>query len=415
MQHFDLLVIGAGPGGIAAAMHAAGKGLRTAIIEAGETGGVCVNAGCMPTKFLLSKAKDGVDAAALFAEKETLISRLRSSADAMLLKNGVTVIRGHAAFVDERTVRAGEATVMAEDIIIATGSLPRLFPWLPQDKTVTPEAFLRRPFDAASYAIVGGGVIGVEFAFLLAALGKQVTLFEKEARILPLCDADLVKKIERNLKKKGVTVSVSTEVSANVLEPFDAVICAVGRRPNTEGLALARAGIETDDGWIRTDVFLRTEVPHIFACGDVRGEYLYAYTAEHEGRAAVETILGNRTRYTKETIATCVFSKPAYASVGMTQEQASACGMTYRVAKKDLISLSSSHLYGDTDGVVKMLVDAAGRIIGVQIFSNQAHELIATAALAIARRMTARDLANELFVHPSISEALTKTAEMLCE
>jgi len=417
MQNTDLLVIGAGPAGIAASLRAASKGLRTVLIEGAETGGVCLNAGCMPTKFIISQAaKAGTDAAALFAAKETLIARLRGGADTLLAKSGVAVIEGQAAFLDAHTVRVGEETVTAKHIVIATGSLPRVFDWLPKEKTLTPEAFLRRPFDAASYAIVGGGVIGIEFAFMLAGLGKQVTVFEKEARILSTCDADMVKKIERNLKKMGVTVNTAMRVSESELASFEAVICAAGRVPHVETLALDAAGIKRDErGWIKTDAFLRTNVPHIFACGDVRGETLYAYTAEHEGTCAAETIAGRAMMYAKDALVSCLFSKPGYASVGLTEAQAQERGMTYRVAKKDMISLSSAHLYGDTDGAVKMLVDVAGRIIGVQILSNSAHELIATAALAVSRRMTAREFSQELFIHPSLSESLTKTAELLCE
>jgi dihydrolipoamide dehydrogenase len=413
MEHFDLLVIGAGPAGIAAAMSGAAQKLRVALIERDQTGGVCLNAGCMPTKFLLTQGAS--DASSAFAAKAAMIARLRSGADAMLAKAGVSVIRGDARFEDAFTLRYDHTAVMAENIVIATGSSARMFPWLPSGKTFSPEAFLREPRDVASYAIVGGGVIGVEFAFLLAGLGKRVAVFEKESRILPLCDGDLVRKIERNLKKSGVDVNVGCEVAPAAFDAFDAVICAAGRVPNTAMLALEKAGVAIDArGFIPTDAYLRTNVPHIFAVGDVRGEHLYAYTAEHEGACAAKTAGGNEIRYDAGSVVSCVFSKPGYASVGLTEEQARSGGMTYRAAKKDLIAFSSAHIYGDTDGAVKMLVDAADRIVGVQILSKYAHELIATAAVAVSRRLTAREFADTVFIHPSVSEALTKTAEALC-
>ena len=415
MEHYDLLVIGAGPAGIAAATTGAARKMRVALIERAETGGVCLNAGCMPTKYLFAQAKTGAEPSALFSATAALIGRLRAGADAVLKKAGVTVIRGDARFEDAYTVRYDHTAVMAEHIVLATGSSPRVFPWLPAEKTVTPEAFLRAPIASASYAVVGGGVIGIEFASLLSSLGKRVTVFEKEERILPSCDGELVRKVERVLRRSGVEFVLGSEVSPAAFADVDTVICAAGRVPNTAGLALANAGVATDDrGFVPTDAFLRTNVPHVFACGDVRGEYLYAYTAEREGACAAKTASGEPARCAFDQVPSCVFSSPGYASVGITEAEALSRGMTYRAVKRDLIGLSSSHVYGETDGAVKMIVDAAGRVAGVQIVAHQAHELIAAATLAVMRRMTAHELSDAMFVHPTMAESLGKTAEAAC-
>jgi len=405
---YDVAIIGAGPAGFECALRCGEYGLKTVLIEERDAGGTCLNRGCIPTKYYLTHAGQTTDPVQAFAEKNKMVERIRRGAAAALKQKNVDVVAGRARFMSRDSIDVAGRTIEARTFVIATGSRPRSLPGLERCRCVTPEAFIDKPIEHHTYAIVGGGVIGVEYAFLLRMMGCSVTLFEREERILPFADTDISAKMLQYLRKAGVRVHVGHAVSAEDLAVFDETIVSVGRVANTDGLGLDVPGVRMDNGWICTGDDLRTSVESVYACGDVRGKFLYAYTAEQEGALIADTLAGRKRALRQDVVPVCVFSKPAAASVGATAAQLDATGAVYHTLTHNFITNSSSHVYDDKEGFVKLHLDARNHILGVHMISHAAPELIGYFALCMSNGLGIEALRNTLLIHPTLSEILTR-------
>ncbi|MCL1888534.1 MAG: dihydrolipoyl dehydrogenase [Kiritimatiellaeota bacterium] len=442
---FDVLVVGAGPGGYPAALKAAQLGKRVAIVEREHVGGVCLNSGCVPTKTLLAsaecalKVRDaavfGVDAAlgrvdyaAMLARKNAVTQKLRNGILGLLKKAGVTLVQGTARLEDATRVSVAGQWFSARHIILATGSSPLVPAFLPRHPRVMDSTAFLNSLDALPrrLAILGGGVIGCEFACMAAALGAKVTLVEKLNDILPMIDADLRRVLKKHLASLGVTIhtgaalediaATDAEVTGRVGDEkisADILLVSIGRKTNLDGLGLENAGLAPNaQGRIETDAWGRTPVPSIFAVGDINAASpQLAHFATAQATVAVEKIAGRRV--TPETLCpACIFTFPEIATVGLTEEQARTRGRDVRVSKFPFLALGKALAINETDGFVKWVADAgSGQLLGAHVVGPHATELIATAALAIRNELTAAEAARTIHAHPTLSEAWMEAAQ----
>ncbi|MBI4873198.1 MAG: dihydrolipoyl dehydrogenase [Acidobacteria bacterium] len=439
---YDLIVIGAGPGGYEAAAHAGRKGKKVALIERAALGGTCLNAGCIPTKTLLRSAQvltecrgaaafgvripgqAQLDLAAVVARKNRIVGMLTKGVEGLLKRARVERIQGHAELVSADTVRAGESIYKARNILLATGSRPAVppIPGIDSPVVLDSTAILDRTEIPASLAIVGGGYIGLEFASFFAAIGAKVTVLEMLPRIAAGLDEDIAARLRQSLAKAGIDIRTSSKVAAidgqtvQYEDPggwrttlrADCILNAAGRVPVVDGLGLGRVGVDFDRQGIRTSDRGRTSVPGIWACGDVTGRRLLAHAATREGIVAVENMFGGDQRVRYEAIPSVIYTHPEVASAGRTEEELRAQGIEYRkatvpmaVAGRFLVEHDGAH------GVVKVLTGAKyGEILGVHALGTPASEFIVLAAAMIEMEMRAADAAELVFPHPTVSEAL---------
>ena len=449
---YDVLVIGAGPGGYVAAIRAAQLGLRTACAEARETlGGTCLNVGCIPSKALLHAselfaeatgghlAKFGIDIQGatlnldqMHAEKAKAVKELTGGIEFLFKKNKVQWLKGRAGFVDAHTVQVGEQTVTAKDIVIATGSSVTPLPGVEVDQRVVVDSTgaLALPKVPEHLVVIGGGVIGLELGSVWRRLGARVTVVEYVDQILPGFDGEVRRESAKLFKKQGfdirtgtkVTgVSVQGETASVQVEPVaggagetlqaDAVLVATGRRPNIEGLNLDAIGLELNQrGQIATDHQFRTAVPHVWAIGDVIPGLMLAHKAEDEGVAVAENIAGQTGIVNHDVIPSVVYTNPEIAGVGLTEEAAKEKA-EIKVGKFPFAANSRAKTNRDTDGFVKVIADAkSDRVMGVWIVSSLAGTLIAEAAMAMEFGATSEDIAYTCHAHPTHAEALKEAA-----
>ncbi len=446
---FDLIVIGSGPGGYHAAIRAAQLGLKTAVVEKGDVGGVCLNVGCIPTKALLHVASqlEGARTASgngiTFGEpevnlskvmewKDGVVTRLTGGISSLFKGNKVELLSGEAAFESPTSIRVGDRSYTAGKFIIATGSRPISIPGFETDgETVVdstgalviqevPERFLA----------IGGSAIGLEFADVYNALGSQVTVVEMQDRIVPGADKEAARELAKSLKAKGIDIRTSTKSVSQkagkdglevVLEgkdgkqetlTVDRILVAVGRRPNSESVGLEAAGVELDDrGFIKVNAHLQTNVPHIYAIGDVAGNQLLAHKAMKEGLVAAEHAAAGKAAY-DTIVPSVIYTSPELASVGMTEQEAEAAGHKVRVGRFPLAASGRAMALGVSSGLVKVIGDEdTDLILGVHIVGPSAGELIAEATLAIEMGTTLTDMALVQHPHPTLSEGLMEAAE----
>jgi len=451
---YDLIVIGSGPGGFDAAMHAAASGLRTAIVEQGALGGVCVNWGCIPTKALLRSAEVirlasestqfglttgevQVDPAQAVKRSRKVVLLSSKGVESSLKKQGVNIIRGHASFIDANTLQVtGDnnepRTVTAAYTIIATGSRPREIPVMPADgkRIITSREALALKEAPESMIVAGGGAIGLEMAWYYNALGTKVTIVEMMERILPLEDADISHALEASLRKAGIDIytgaaiasaeanseSVSVSVNQHDGTPLqlegDCLLVAAGVTPNSEGLNIEELGIALDRGFITTDGHCRTGVPGIYAIGDVRGGMLLAHKASAEARLAVDTILEKEASPVDRTkIPRCVYAEPAVACVGMTEEEASSNGREIVIGRSPFSASGKASAYGVREGFVKLVFDRSSMVLlGAHLIGHGAVELIGELTLARNLEVTATQLSATIHAHPTLSETVQEAA-----
>jgi len=446
----DIAVVGAGPGGYVAALRAAQLGAKVVVVEKDEVGGVCLNRGCIPTKTLLrtaeilrlarEAAKYGVlvgevslDWKAAQKRKDVVVRRLTGGVKFLLDKAGVQLLIGTARFASpsmlEVATAEGVEQVEARNYVIATGSRPASLPipGLDDPSILSSDAALALESLPSSLLVIGGGPIGVEFATLFAACGVQVTLVELLPRLLPTLDADLGAEVERTLKKSKVKVYTNSKVSKvetrngkhvvtvsdgqeSTLE-VDKVLLAVGRRPNVEDLGLESAGVHVEKNGINVDEHMRTNVPHIYAVGDVTGGILLAHVAMKEGVAAVENALGHESVMNYAAVPSCVFSQPEVATVGLSEEQALEQGYSIQVGKFPFRANGKALAQGEQDGLVKIVADSQyGQILGVHIVGPHASDLIQEGTLALTLESTLDELDATIHPHPTLSEALAEAA-----
>ena len=450
MTHFDVVVLGAGPGGYVAAIRCAQLGLNTAIIEPKYWGGVCLNVGCIPSKALLRNAELThivTKEAATFgftgqitADYGAAFDRSRKVADGrvagvhyLMKKNKITEIHGYGRFTDAKTISVqlndgGTETVTFANAIIATGSSTRLIPGTALSTNVVTyeEQILDRELPR-SIVIAGAGAIGMEFAYIMVNYGVDVTIVEFLPRALPNEDAEVSKEIEKQYKKLGVKIMTGTKVESITDDgsvvtvvvskdgkteelKADTVMQAIGFAPNTEGFGLEMTGVAlTDRGAIAIDDYMRTNVPHIYAIGDVTAKLQLAHVAEAMGVVAAETIGGAETLALGDyrMMPRATFCQPQVASFGLTEQQARDEGYDVKVAKFPFTANGKAHGLADPTGFVKVIADGKyGELLGAHLIGPDVSELVAELTLAQKWDLTANELARNVHIHPTLSEAL---------
>jgi dihydrolipoamide dehydrogenase len=451
---FDVLVIGSGPGGYVAAIRAAQLGLKTACAESRETlGGTCLNVGCIPSKALLhaselfeeaahgTLAKWGVktsgveiDLGAMHESKDTAVKGLTDGIAFLFKKNKIEWLKGLGSFEGPNTVKVGDRTVTAKNIIIATGSSVTPLPGVDVDnagaKIVDSTGALALPKVPEHMVVIGGGVIGLELGSVWRRLGAKVTVVEFLDQILPGMDGEVRKESNKIFKKQGFDLRLSTKVTKAetkngtvtlTVEPAaggaaetieaDVVLVSIGRRPNTEGLGLEKIGLKTNNrGQIETDHEFRTSVPGVWAIGDVIPGPMLAHKAEDEGIACAENIAGQTGIVNHDVIPSVVYTYPEIAGVGLTEEDAKKDGEV-KVGKFPMLANSRAKTNREPDGFVKVIADAkTDRVLGVWMISTVAGTMIAQAAQAMEFGATSEDIAYTCHAHPTHSEALKEAA-----
>jgi dihydrolipoamide dehydrogenase len=451
---FDVLVIGSGPGGYVAAIRAAQLGLKTACAESRETlGGTCLNVGCIPSKALLhaselfeeaahgTLAKWGVktsglevDLAAMHESKDTAVKGLTGGIEFLFKKNKIEWLKGHASFVDAHKVKVGDRTVTAKNIVIATGSSVTPLPGVEVDnakqKIVDSTGALALPKVPKTMVVIGGGVIGLELGSVWRRLGAQVTVVEYLDEILPGMDGEVRKEAHKIFKKQGFDFRMATKVTKAAVkgekvtltvEPAaggnsetieaEVVLVSIGRRPNTEGLGLDKAGVEVNKrGQIEVDHDFSTKVDGVWAIGDVTPGPMLAHKAEDEGIAVAENIAGLTGIVNHAVIPSVVYTYPEIAGVGLTEEEAKKDG-EIKVGKFPMLANSRAKTNREPDGFVKVIADAkTDRVLGVWMIATVAGTMIAQAAQAMEFGATSEDIAYTCHAHPTHSEALKEAA-----
>jgi dihydrolipoamide dehydrogenase len=453
IEHYQIVIIGGGPGGYTAGIRAAIKGARVAVIEDRELGGVCLNRGCIPSKALIASAvqynnmKDSeafgirlgtppaYDWLAMRARKDRIVGQLVGGISQLFKSHGVDHIQGFGRIDDPNHVSVntddGNVTrIQADNIIIATGSRPANIPAFPIDGRwiLTTDHLLELERLPEAMLIIGAGVIGCEWAFMLAMLDIRVEMVEMLDRALPMEDEGSSKLIERELKKLKVKLYTGTKVEAITPGPsgiraklssgqeIDAsqALVSVGRAFNTEDVGLDQIGIELNkNGSIKTGADMRTNVSNIYAIGDVRGEILLAYTATHDGAVAVDNCLGQKRSKHYLGVPSVIFTHPEVASVGLREKEA-AEKYEIVVGKFPLRALGKAHAENEIAGEIKVIGDKkTDKLLGVHMVGIHATEVIHTAALAINRELTVTQLGDLIFGHPVISESLMEAAHDL--
>lgn len=451
---YDVLVIGAGPGGYVAAIHAAQLGLKTACAESRDTlGGTCLNVGCIPSKALLHAsekyeevssgllAKYGVkvdgsslDLDTMMGEKDKVVKGLTGGIEFLFKKNKVDWLKGQATFKSAHSVEVAGKTVSAKNVVIATGSSVTPLPGVTIDNAkgvvVDSTGAIALPKVPGHLVVIGGGVIGLELGSVWRRLGAKVTVVEYLDQILPGMDGDVRKEAAKIFKKQGFDIKTGTKVTgvevkgdkATVsVEPAaggaaetieaDVVLVAIGRKPNTDGLGLDAIGLATNKrGQIETDHDFSTSVPGVWAIGDVIPGPMLAHKAEDEGVAVAENLAGLTGLVNHDVIPAVVYTHPEIASVGLTEEAAKEKGKV-KVGKFPMMANSRAKANDDTDGFVKIIADAeTDRVLGVHIIASVAGTMIAQAAQAMEFGATSEDIAYTCHAHPTHSEAVKEAA-----
>jgi len=447
METFDIVVIGAGPGGYPAAIRAAQLGAKTAIIEKEQFGGTCLNWGCIPTKALIAAAetfdkithaeifgitvKDAsVDYSVMIGFKNKVVQQLRGGIKTLLTANGVKQFTGTAGFADRNTLEAGGERIGANKIIIATGSTSAMPGFLPKhERIVESRAFLDIQKLPASMMVLGGGFIGCELACMAAMLGVKVTIVELLEDILLLLDADVRRDVRGHMEKKlGIRVLTGKaleKISADagsVRGDFgdetltaDLLLCAVGRKPVTDGLKLENAGLKTTErGFIQADDYCRTSVANIFAIGDVTGKIQLAHYATAQGIAAAENAVQSKLQKHDTIVPNVIFTSPEIGTVGLSEDDAKKQGRAVRTGRFRFSGLGKGLATGETVGFVKWIADATtDQLLGAAAVGPRATELVAEAAAVIRAELTTRELGRTIHAHPTFSEAWMEAAHAL--
>ncbi len=450
---YDLIVLGAGPGGYVCAVRAAKRGLRVAIVERDRVGGVCLNRGCIPTKVLLEAAALArlsrgaaelgvelgpaqVDWARLMQRKAAVVKWLVSGVEGLLVRHKVELLRGQGRLAQDGIVavegEGGRRTVRGTVRVVATGSRERSLPGIQPDgkNILTSDDVLELEQLPRSIGIIGAGAVGVEFASLFVDLGLEVTLVEALPQILPLEDAECAQAVREALEKRGVRVLVQAPVQAvevtgsgcrvtcrqgtqDVVFSAEKVLVAVGRRPNTEGIGLEELGVRMERGYVLVDEDMRTSRPDIFAIGDCVPTLALAHVASAEGKYVADLVSGARPRRLRhEAMPRAVYSEPELAAVGLTEAQAQERGLEVMVARFPLRNNGRAAIHGRLEGLVKVVAERrTGTVLGVHMAGYGAPELIAEGSLAIQLQATVREFGEAVRAHPTVSESVMEAAE----
>lgn len=447
MQEFDLVVVGGGPGGYVAAITAAKSGLKTLLVEKAEMGGTCLNRGCIPTKALLHSTGEyyaaknseacvcdniSLDYAKAFQHKVATTEKLRRGVEMLVKKSGCTIMNGTAELQSENMLKVGEETISFVNLIIATGSVPSGSPFEIADgaNVINSDGFLSLEELPESAIIIGGGVIGMEFATIMANAGKEVTVVEAAPEVLPSMDAELaqlsktvlqdagvkfytktfVKKVYQNNGKTACDITFGDE--KDVIEA-DLVISAVGRKANTDGLKPERAALRMNRGFIEVNELCATSTPHIYAIGDVNGKCMLAHAASYQGKRVVLNIVENKhISCTNVQVPGCVYTSPEIASVGMSEKEAIEAGYKVKTGRFDAAGNGKLLSMGEPVGFVKLIGDAeTDEILGAQIACAHATDMVAEIAAVMKCEGTMHELCETIHPHPTVSEMIMEAAD----
>ena len=453
MNEIEVVIIGGGPGGYVAAIKAAHLGLKALLVEKDKLGGVCLNWGCIPTKALVSTAellnnlqragefgiqvKDySFDFSAIMKRKDMITQRLSSGVGQLMKANQVRVIKGEGQIIEPGTVEvtgtAGEKEIIkTKNIIIATGSkVMRLpIPGIDSEGVITSNEALSLSELPSRMLIIGGGVVGIEFAGIFKALGVEVTVVEMLPRILLPIDEEIARRLTQLLKRKGIEILTDSKVKAikknhQNLEVListtdgekkietEKVLLAAGRVPELGNIDVQRLGIELNGKAIQVDEKMRTNIPGIYAVGDVVGKIMLAHVASREGIVAVENISGKEVLMNYKVVPNCVFSMPEVASVGLTEEEARKENDNIKVSKFPFMANGKALGMGETEGMVKIIADAdTSELLGFHILGAHASDLIAEGTLGLSMEATAFEIVNTIHAHPTLAEAIAEAAE----
>ncbi len=450
MPEYDVLVLGSGPGGYVAAIRAGQLGMKTAVMERDALGGICLNWGCIPSKALLRNAEVlsiirhadqygiGVgevspDFGKAIDRSRSVVGRLTSGVGALLRKNKVDHIQGTGALQDANTVRIAEdgSVASANHVIVATGASQRDIPGLPIDRetVITSREALELRDVPARVVIVGGGATGCEFAYVWRAYGAEVTIVELMPRLIPNEDEEISAQLERSFRRQGIrsvtgaqvegievnggsaSVSISTD-SENMVEECDKVLVAVGVQGNTTGIGLAAAGVRTERGFIPVDDSMRTNVPNIYAIGDVTGKMLLAHVASAQGVTAVERLAGlDPQPLDYVQIPRAIYCRPQVASFGLTEAQAREQGYPIKVGRFPMAASGKALAMNESEGMIKLVVDEEiGEILGAHMIGAEVTELLGELGMTKLLEATTAELGWLVHPHPTISETVKEAA-----
>lgn len=439
----DLLIIGGGPGGYKAAGYAARKGLKVVLAERGRLGGTCLNSGCIPTKSLLHDAQKAhlrqacsaepamlpQTFATAIARKDQIVSGLAAGIESQLLHMGVTIVRGEAHFLNNQEVQIDKERVKARDIIIATGSQPKMLKLEQGDtsKVMTSEELLASTSLPHTLCIIGAGVIGLEMASIFADFGCDVTLIEYRQECLPTMDQEIARRIRRLMEKQqGIKMILQagvTRIDGNTIYyedlkrartatvEADAILMAVGRSPQLDSLHLENVGVATTSKGITVDENMRTSVGHIYAIGDVNGKTLLAHAATFQGYRAINDILGIKDHIDLGVMPSAVFTHPEIASVGLTEEALKAAGTEYSVHKAIFRGNGRAQAIEETEGLVKILTSQDDQILGCHIYGAEAAAMVQEITMMMSLRQPLGRMRDIIHIHPTVSELLLEITE----
>ena len=441
-----IIIIGAGPGGYETAVLAAKRGVEVILVESGHVGGTCLNEGCIPTKSFCKNAEvlDGLHEAGHFgiidlqynfdfgsvtARKNAVVEQLRAGVEGLLGHKNITLVRGKASFKDQHTVCVDSQEYTADYIIIATGSVSASLPVPGADLPgiLTSKEILDLEQVPQRLCVIGGGVIGLEFASVFRSFGSEVTVLEYCKDILPRFDTDLAKRLKQSLGKRGIEINTQSQVTSIAVSGdeyvvtytrkgkeetvvADKVLMAVGRKANVASLNLSDVGIDfTPRGIVVDDRTMQTNVPHIYAVGDINGKMMLAHAATFQGIVALDHIMGVENNIELSVMPAAVFTSPEAACVGMTEEECKEKGIQVKCLKSFFRANGKAVTMGETDGFCKLIVSSE-RILGCHLYGPHASDIVQESCALISRNATLEEFQSIIHTHPTLSEVLQSAA-----